>query len=320
MAISLLEQARLAAANGEDKRAGVIMAFPEQSMVLTAMSTTTIRGNAKAWTRESSLGEADPRAVNEGYTPSNGETETLVEPLKIYGGELDVDNFIVQTGGADARTAHELMKAKALARRVGYDLIKGSTTASGGATASPKSLNGLQVRYGGGFGSTAVSTAGANGAQILANNGASQALSMSKLDELLMLVDNPTHLVMPRMLTVRMKAFLRSSASMSYTEDEFGRRIDTYNGVPILWADENGGLAAIAFDENNNSTASIYALSVGPDALSIIQSADIQVTDLGYLESKPAWRTRVEWYIGLADIRPRSVARLYNVANITAVA
>lgn len=322
MAVNLLEQARIAANNGEDKRAGIIMTFAEQSQLLAAIPTVSIMGDAKSWRKEASLGSVAARAVNEGYTESHGETELVAEPLKLYGGDLDVDNFIVSTGGPEARTTQEMMKAKAMARQIGYDLVKGSTTTAGGATANPKSINGLQARYGGGFGGTAVSTAGPTAGQLLANNGASDALSISRLDRAIMLVDNPTHLLMPKVLTVHMKTFLRSSASMSYTEDAFGRRIDTYNGIPILWADQNGDQASIAFDEGASSNrASIYVLSLGQDSLSLIQSGGgVRVADLGEQHSKPVWRTRVEWYIGLADMFPRAVARLHQIADIPAVA
>lgn len=320
MAVNLVEAARLAANSGDTKRAGVIMTYAEQSMLLQAMYTEPIPGNAWAFTREASIPAGGTRAVNEGYTEASGETETIAEPLKIYGGDLDVDNFIIQTGGPSARTTHEMLKAKGLAQKLGYDLVKGSVGTTGGATADPKGIHGLQARYGGGFSTTAVSTSGANAGQLLANNGASDALSVAKLDQLLMMVDNPTHLLMAKKMVINLKTFLRSSASMAYTEDSFGRRIDTYNGVPILWADINGDTASLAFDENNDSTTSVWALSIGADGLKLIENGGIQVKDLGEQDAKPVWRTRVDWYVGLSDQHKRCVARLYNVADLAAVA
>lgn len=322
MAINLLEAARLAANGGEDKRAGIIMTFAQQSPLLQAIPTVTIAGSAASWTREASLPSVGPRAVNEAYTESAGETETLAEPLKMYGGDLDVDNFIVRTGGSVARTTHEMMKAKALAQAIGYAIVKGSVNTEGGATAAPKGLHGLQARYGGGWGGTAVSTSGSNAGQLVANNGAGDAMSMAKLDEAILKVDNPTHLLMPKKQVINMKTYLRGSASMSYTEDAFSRRIDTYNGLPILFADVNGDQAALAYDEGASSNrGSVYVLSLGADGLNLLQNGNgIDVRDLGEQDSKPVWRTRVEWYIGLADFFPRCVARLYQIADAAAVA
>ena len=54
------------------------------------------------------------------------------------------------------------MKAALLAQTIAYQVIKGSTTTAGGATADAQGFDGLQVRYGGGFGSTAVVDGGEN--------------------------------------------------------------------------------------------------------------------------------------------------------------
>lgn len=322
MAINLIEAARLAANNGETKKAGIIYTFAQQSMLLQAIPTVSIAGNSYSWTREAALPTVGTRGVNEAYTESAGSTVTLSEPLKMYGGDLDVDNFIVQTGGSVARTTHEMMKAKALAQAIGYAIVKGSVNTEGGATADSKGLHGLQARYGGGFGGTAVSTSGPNAGQLVANTGASDALSLAKLDEAIMKVDRPTHLLMPKKMRINIKTLLRGSASLSMTTDEFGGPVDVYNGLPILDADINGDQAGIAFNEGASSNrCSIYAVSLAADGLHLIQNGGgVSVRDLGEQDSKPVWRTRAEWYIGLVDEFPRCVSRLYQIADSAAVA
>ena len=51
-----------------------------------------------------------------------------------------------------------------------------------------------------------------------------------------------------------------------------------------------------------------------------IQNGDIMVTDLGELQTRPAFLTRVEWYSSFAIYDPRAAARLYGVANEAVVA
>ena len=46
MALTILEAARIAANNGEDKKAGVLMTFAETSPLLAAMPIVNISGNS----------------------------------------------------------------------------------------------------------------------------------------------------------------------------------------------------------------------------------------------------------------------------------
>ena len=41
----------------------------------------------------------------------------------------------------------------------------------------------------------------------------------------------------------------------------------------------------------------------------------VRVRDLGELESKPVFRTRVEWYAAMALFHPRCASRLYGITN-----
>lgn len=323
MAVSLYQSALIAQNNGEFKKAGILQTFAQASPLLAAMPLVSITGNSYAWTREANLGSVGFRAVNSALAEGAGSVETRSVALKIIGGDLDVDNFLIQAHGPQTRSAHETMKATLLAQTVAYQIIKGSTTAAGGATADANGFDGLQARYGGGFSTSAVVDGGENADQIIENNGASQALSIKKLDELIQAVDSPTHLLMGKKMKVNMMAFLRNSSAVTMTKDEFGRLITTYNGLPILEADVLGtstGLQQLGFNENNDSSTSIYCLNLSDMGLHMVQNGGVQVRDLGEQDSKPVHRTRVEWYCNVVDAHPRCVARLYHIDDLTAVA
>jgi len=323
MAVSLYQSALIAQNNGEFKKAGILQTFAQASPLLAAMPLVSVQGNSYAWTREAGLGSIGFRAVNGVLTESAGAVETRSVALKIIGGDLDVDNFLIQSHGPQTRAAHEQMKATLMAQTVAYQIIKGSTNAAGGATADANGFDGLQVRFGGGFGSSAVVDAGENADQIIENNGASQALSVKKLDEIIQAVDNPTHLLMNKKMKVNLTAFLRNSSSISTSRDEFGRIITSYGGIPILEADVLGtasGLQQLGFNENNDSSTSIYCLSLSDMGLHMVQNGGVQVRDLGEQDSKPVYRTRVEWYCNVVDAHPRCVARLYHIDDRDAVA
>lgn len=310
MALTILEAARIAANNGEDKKAGVLMTFAETSPLLAAMPIVNIQGNSYAYVRESVLPGIAFRAVNAGYTESAGATAQISEPLKLIGGDLDVDKFLVQTNGAQVRSIHERMKATALAQQIGIKLIKGD------ATTSTLEFNGLEARYGG------TGTTVTTGGQVLSQGG---ALSMKKLDEMIDLVDpgiGQKALIMTKAMARNILTFLRSSSTaISMSVNEFGQRVTSYYGMPILIADQNGDQAAIATGDDGAGEESIYCVALGPSGLHMIQSGGIDVRDLGEVHSAPVFRTRVEWYCGVVDEHPRCVARLADVTTTaTAVA
>lgn len=314
MALTILEAARIAANNGEDKKAGVLMTFAETSPVLAAMPIVSIAGNSYAYTRESVLPGIAFRAVNQAYTESAGATAQISEPLKLIGGDLDVDKFLVQTNGAQIRSVHERMKATALAQQIGLKMIKGD------ATNSTLEFNGLEARYGG-TGQTVI-----NGTQVIDNPTAStSALSMKYLDDVIDRVDTgigQKALIMSKGMARNMLAYLRSSSTaVQMAINEFGQRVTSYYGMPILIADQNGDQAAIATGDDGAGLESIYCVALGPSGLHMIQSGGIEVRDLGEVHTAPVYRTRVEWYCGLVDEHPRCVARLADVSSTaTAVA
>jgi len=75
--------------------------------------------------------------------------------------------------------------------------------------------------------------------------------------------------------------------------------------LPILTQTETQG--------TSNLTSSIYAVKFGADALHGIQTAPVDVRDLGEIETKPALRTRIEWYSGLVLKDPKCAARLKGI-------
>lgn len=322
MAVSLYQSALTAEANGQYKKAGVIKTFVETSPLLAAMPMLPIQGNSFAWTRQVSLGTAGTRAVNGSYSESVGAVEQRSVGLKIIGGDLDIDQFLLATHGPEHRAIQEQAKAALIAQTISWQIIKGSVTAAGGATADANGIDGLQVRYGGGFGSTAVVDAGENAGQIFSNSGASDALSLRDLDTAIQAVENPTHLLMAKKMRVNLTAKLRNAASISTGRDEFGRIVTSYNGLPIIDADVLGtvsGLEQLGFNENNDSTTSIYVLSLSDMGLAMVTNGGVQVRDLGEQNSKAVQRTRVEMYCNIVDMHPRCVARLFNIADLVAV-
>jgi hypothetical protein len=310
MALTLIEAAKQAANQGAALRSAIIELYAQNSDALRTLPFDNISGNALRYNREETLPGIGFRGVNESYSEDTGVINPVTEPLVIAGGDLDVDKFITQTMGMDQRSTREAMKVKALAHRWTKAFIKGDSASDA------REFDGLQVRLTGTQKISAGSTSGG------------AALSLAKLDELIDAVDDPTHLVMNRTMRRRLSAAARSSSVggyITYALDEFGRQVAQYNGLPILIVDQdNTGTDILQFNEaaeaGGSTATSIYCVSLREGMLQGIQNGGIQVADLGELQTKPVYRTRVEWYAGIALFHPRAAARLWAIGDLAVVA
>jgi hypothetical protein len=303
MALTLIEAAKLE--TGDVIRSGIIELYAGSSSVLATLPFTDISGNALKYNREANYPGVGFRGVNEAFTASTGVINPLMEPLVIAGGDLDVDRFIIQTMGENQRGLHEAMKVRALGLAWTKKFFKGSMLSD------PREFDGLQERI--------------TGAQLIAAGATANgtALSLAKLDEAIDQVLNPTHLFMNKSMARKFTVAARSTTvggNIGWAKDEFGRRVMTYNDLPIMTVDlDNDGNAILPFTEACTSgTAtgtSIYILSMGGEGVNGIQNGGIDVRDLGELQSAPVFRTRVEWFPGLAIFNGRSAARLWSIAD-----
>lgn len=308
MALTLVEAAKLNP--GDVIKNAIVELYAGSSDILMNLPFENISGNAMQYNREGSLPGVGFRGVNEGYTASTGILNPLTEALVIAGGDLDVDKFIIDTMGANQRAVHEAMKVRALSLAWTQKFIKGDTSSD------PREFDGLQVRVAGSQVISAGSTA----------NGA--ALSLAALDAAIDQTLNPTHLIMNKAMRRRLTTAARTTAVggyITYQKDAFGRQVTMYNDLPILIVDlDNTQTAILGFTEaaaSGTATAtSIYVVSMGDGMLTGLQNGGIDVRDQGELQTAPVYRTRVEWYNGIAVMNGRAATRLKNIGDLAIVA
>lgn len=308
--LTLVEAAKLE--TGDVVRQAIIELYAGSSDILMNLPFDTIPGNAIKYNREESLPGVGFRGVNESYTPSTGVLNPLTEALVIAGGDLDVDKFIVDTMGMAQRSTHEAMKVRALSLAWTKKFIKGDNQSD------PREFDGLQVRI--------------TGDQKIAagTDDGGSALSLAKLDEAIDQTLNPTHLLMSKAMRRRLTQAARNTSVggfITYDKDAFGRPVTMYNDLPIMTVDlDNAGAAILGFNEASNhanataTATSIYILSLGDGMLTGFQNGGVDVRDLGELQTAPVYRTRVEWYNGIACYNGRAATRLWSISNAAIVA
>ena len=315
MAVTLPQAALL---SEDDLQRGVIETFVQESPVLDRIPFLTIQGNAYAYNEEATLPGVAFRAVNNAYDESTGTVNQKSESLVILGGDADVDRFIIQTRGDlnDQRAVQTGMKVKAASYFFQDRFINGdSAVETLGFDGLKKRLTGEQVI-----------DAGANGSPIVGAGEADSHVFFDYLDELVAAVPglngaNGALYANRAVIAKILSAGRRIGGVEMVREDITNKRVVMWNGIPLLdlgsTADGVEVLPRTETQGTATNASSIYAVKYGQDegdqAVTGLTNGGVQVYDLGELQEKPAYRTRVEFYTGMAVFGGRGAARLRGV-------
>ena len=310
MALTLAEAALL---SENDLQRGVIETFVQSSPVLDRLPLMPIEGNAYAYNEEALLPGVAFRSVNEAYVESTGTVNQKTETLAILGGDADVDRFIVQTRGNlnDQRAVQTSMKVKAASYKFQ------DTFFNGDVAVDTKSFDGLKKRL--------------IGSQVLAaaTNGIGPVAGghdfFDALDALIAAVAGGADALYANAAVIsKIWSSARRLGGAEFMNEELtGKRVRTYNGIPLLDPGATAAGVTILPQTETQGTAagtvsSIYAVKFGQDegdqAVTGLTNGGVQVYDLGEIDAKPAYRTRIEFYCGLA-VFGKGAARLTGVLN-----
>jgi hypothetical protein len=317
MAVTLAQAATL---SENDLQRGVLETFVMESSVLDRIPLMPIEGNAYAYNQEATLPGVAFRSVNEAYVESTGTVNQLTESLVILGGDADVDRFIVQTRGNlnDQRAVQTAMKVKAASYKFQETFFNGDVAVD------PKSFDGLRKRLTG----AQVISSGTNGAPVLGNGGTDAQTFFDKLDELVAQVNGLTSangaIYANRAVQGKIRSAGRRLGGVEMVkEDMTGKRVLTWNGIPVLDPGNTAAGASILGAETQGTAtnaSSVYAVKFGDDegdqGVTGLTNGGVQVDDLGQLQEKPVYRTRIEFYCGLAVFGGKAAARLTGVLAV----
>lgn len=290
-----LSQAAVLAPNPLSK--GVIQVFADNPL-FDVMPFETIAGNALSYTRSASLGNADFRALNAGYPETTPTFTNHVAELKRLGQDADVDRFLVVTqNGAsnleDLRAAAVVSNTQAVRAKFIDTMINGDGT---GESFEGLEAMGIKEVEGpeGGFGTS----------------GDTRQDMFDAIDALIgSVVGGPSVLLMGDAMLSRFKSAGRREAALADINN-FGRSLQAYAGIPILSAGRNDdGEPVIAGDD-------IYAIRLAADGVHGITARGIEAYDLGELDTKPTYRTRIEFYCAVVMRHPEAAAVL-RAAEVT---
>lgn len=310
MALTLAEAATL---SENDLQRGVIETFVIESSILDRLPLKPIEGNAFAYNVEATLPGVAFRGVNEAYVESTGTFNQAFEKLSILGGDADVDRFIVQTLGNvnDQRALQTRAKIKASTYKFQDAFFNGDVAVE------PKGFDGLKKRLTG----NQVLDADTDGmGPVEAGHDFFDAL-----DACFGAVAGGPDVAYANasILSKILSAGRRLGGADVIRADGATKRAVVWNGVPILDpGNRPDGTPILGTNETvgaNSDTSSLYAVKFGEDeadqAVTGLTNGGVQVDDLGELQEKPAYRTRIEFYCGVAVFGGRAAARLRGLRN-----
>lgn len=317
--LTLAESAKL---KQDPLERGVLETFVQESRFMDLVPFKEIQGSGLKYNEEATLPGVEYRAVNTAYSESTGTVNPKTEGIIIAGGEADVDTFIVKTEGNlnNSRALQERGKIKAIAYQFQNSFINGDVAVDA------NSFDGLKKRIVGG---QVLDPAG-TGINILGTTDATRHDFLDFLDALLALVpgiDEQNGLIlMNSFLKSKFLSSTRRLTIVTTDREDLGKIVDRYRGIrivdPGLKADGTMILPQTEPDNTGtpvNNTSSIYAVRFGRDipdqAVTGLTNGGVQVEDLGKLQSKPAWRTRIEFFHGLAVFGGKAAARARRVYN-----
>ena len=294
-------------------KAGVVETLTQTSPMLETLPIKSFQGNALKHQVEGTLPDVQFRPVNSTYTRSWGSDLEHFWGVSILGGEVFVDNFIVNTmGNVYSEKAKQFTKfAKSLSMTFDKNVFDGD-----GLNNTFKGINALVAE---GFGLKYRSNA---------DNVNGGALTLDDLDVALDLITGgePDMILSNKWFRRKLKKLAMTAVSgtvlIDVGTDSFGRRVTMYNDIPIRIIDEDkDGNQILGFDETEgatSNTASIYIVRLGEDnGLTALMGAGsyFEVRDFGETEAAPGHLGRIECYPGIAIFDPTSVVRLSGITN-----
>ena len=211
------------------------------------------------------------RAINSEYTANEAKREKKTTQAIIMGGAFEVDRVIQDTSGAiDELVFQADEKIKATANFFTNCVINGTAAgiaASGKATGTFDGLNKLLANSSTEYTATADLSTSEN---VTANYNQ----FLDELDEFISGLDGmPDMLLMNRKMLSKLRGIARRAGYYDVTKDDFGRGVETYNGIALMDAGEfyDGTktvdiVADTAAGSSTFGTSDIYAVKFGLDA------------------------------------------------------
>jgi len=200
---------------------------------------------------------ASVRTVGAEYTPGEAKREKKTTNAIIMGGAFQIDRVLQNTSGAADEVAFQAeQKIKATANYFHNLAING--------TADSGTFDGLKKLLAGTANEVTSQVSLTTSAELDENYNA----FLDEMDSFLSLLDGtPSLLLMNRDMLVKLRSIARRAGYYERSQDDFGRTVETYAGIPMVDMGKyyNGATTENVVETDENGKTAIYAVSLGLD-------------------------------------------------------
>jgi hypothetical protein len=301
-------------------RKSIIDAFIMESNLMEIIPWETIGTLATTVVKMKDIPSVGFRKIGEAYGEGTGHFSQKTENISLFGHDIDTDKAIARAKNtiADARAIQQQMTMKSIAYTFNDKFINGNPTSD------PEEFKGLQKRVDDintdGYTDQYVDLADTTDLGILRDS-ASRFAFLDKLNTALYAIKghNADYALMNKKTLLAVRSLLLREKLLDTTQDMFNRRIDVYMGTRLIdigvKSDQTTEIITNTETTGGGSyETSIYLIKFGiGDMTWGIQQYPLEAYDIGELQDKPVYRTRIDWNLGLATVDPRSIVRLYGI-------
>lgn len=211
------------------------------------------------------------RAINFEYVPHEVTKQRYTVDLKVFGGAFEIDRVLTRLNGLSDEVVLQMQqKIKAAAALFSDTVINGDTVLDANSfDGLDKAVTGSSTEY------------NAAGAAVDLSSAAAVETNWHEflfhLEEFLGLLDGkPSALMGNSKLIARIKTVGFLAGYLSQTEDAFGRKVDNYDGIPLidLGAKPGSNDPICAIDAVTGETT-LYAARMGLDGFHAVSMAGV---------------------------------------------
>ena len=260
MAITLAE-AKIGMADKVDQQ--IVDMFRRSSLLLDQMTFDNVISPGTGgstltygYIQLKSPATAAERTVGAEYTPGEAKKEKKTTSAVIMGGSFQVDRVLQNTAGAADELAFQAeQKIKATANYF-HDLVINGDSKNG-------TFDGLKKMLSGTANEMVSQVSLADTAALDSNYNA----FLDEMDAFISTLDGtPSVLLMNRAMLVKLRAIARRAGYYERTQDDFGRTVETYAGIPLMDMGQffDGSDTRDVVQTEDGKTA-IYAVCMGLD-------------------------------------------------------
>lgn len=259
----------------DDLQTGVIDEFRKSNWLLNNLTFDDVvsptGGGATltyGYTRLITQPTAAFRAVNSEYTPQEVTKQRYNADLKVFGGAFEIDRIIANMGGIVSEVTLQMQQKVKAAQS-----LFNNTVINGDSAVDANAFDGLEKALAGS--STEYTPSAAIDLSTSSAIDTNYKVFLDEIDEFLALLDGkPSGLLVNSKLRAKIRACARRAGMYSETKDDFGRNIETYDGIPLVDVGEKPGTnqLVIPVDPTSKET-SLYAVRLGMDGFHGISMA-----------------------------------------------